>query len=144
MFKNVSFFLIMIIVIFCSACSSDHQITVDKQSYVRWSEKDNNLEVYVVVSNSTKKEISFEASLVMLNQNLEDAVGFDTLIVETDDRNGRTPFLLAPNNETVFKHVIKTNGSFTKEMLTDGIGIKISILGKVYTIPISYSEINRT
>lgn len=143
MLKNVSFFFIMIIVLFCSACSNDnnHQIIVDKQSYVRWSEKNNNLEVYAVVSNPTKKDVSFEATLVIQNKNLEDAVGFETLVLETDDRSGRTPFILAPNHETVFKRDLKTNGSLTKEMLSDGVGIKISISNNTYTIPISYNEI---
>jgi hypothetical protein len=143
MLKNISFFFIIIIVLFCSACSNDNdqQIIVDKQSYVRWSENDNNLEVYAVVSNPTKKDVSFEATLVIQNQNLEDAVGFETLVLETDDRSGRTPFILAPNYETVFKRDLKTNGSLTKEMLSNGVGIKISISNNSFIIPISYSEI---
>jgi hypothetical protein len=135
------FYSIIILVVVCTSCSAKNQIRVEQQSSVRWHEKESILEVYVAVANTTKQDVSFGASIVMLNPNLKDAVGFVTKQLETDDRNGKTPFRLAPYNETVFKRNYKTNRSLSLEMLSKGVGIKISTLESSYIIPINYGEI---
>jgi hypothetical protein len=67
------------------------------------------LEVYAVVANMTKKDVSFEASIVILNSNVKEAHGFETKQLETDDRTIKTPFRLAACHETVFKRDFKTD-----------------------------------
>jgi hypothetical protein len=61
--------------------------------------------------------------------------------LETDDRNGETPFHLASYTETVFKRDFKTDRVMTQDMLSNGIGIKITTSEESYTIPIKYGEI---
>jgi hypothetical protein len=138
---KVRILLILVIVIFCTACSAKNEIVVEKQSFVRWHERDSIIEVYVVVANTTRKDVSFEASIVMLNPNIKDAVGFETKQLETDDRNGKTPFRLTSYYETVFKRDFKTNRILTQDMLSNGIGIKISTSEESYTIPIKFGDI---
>lgn len=140
MFKRVMYFF-MILVVLCTACSAKNQILVEQQSYVRWHEKENKLEVYAAVANPTSQDVSFEASIVMLDQNLKNAVGFEIRQLETDDRNGKTPFRLAPHYETIFNRNYKTNGALTQEMLSNGVGIKISTSEESYIIPITYGDI---
>ncbi|MEV5029314.1 hypothetical protein [Paenibacillus sp. LPE1-1-1.1] len=140
MIKSI-LYLFMLFVIFCTACSGENEILVEKQSFVRWHEKDSILEVYIAAANKTDKEVSFEASIVMLNPDLKDAVGFETKQLETDDRNGKTPFLLTPHTETVFQRDFTTDRILTQEMLTNGVGIKITTSEESYTMPIKYGEV---
>jgi hypothetical protein len=140
MLKSI-FYSFMLFVIFCTACSGENKILVEKQSFVRWHEKDSILEVYIAAANTTGKDVSFEASIVMLNPDLKDAVGFETKQLETDDRNGKTPFLLTSHTETVFKREFTTDRILTHEMLTNGVGLKIAISEQSYTMPIKYGEI---
>jgi hypothetical protein len=135
------FFTCIFLTLLCTACSTKNEIVVEKQSYVRWHEKDNNLEVYAVVANMAKKDVSFKASIVILNSNVKEAVGFEIKELETDDRNGKTPFRLAPSHETVFKRGFKTDKKLKQEMLSDGIGIKITTSEESFTIPIKYGDI---
>jgi hypothetical protein len=125
----------------CTACFEKNQITVDQQSLVRWYEKDNELEVYVVVSNSTKHDVSFQASFIFLNEKLKEAVGIESEQLKTDDRNNNSPFQLISFNETVFQRKYKTHSKLTREMLSKGVGIKITDQQKTYTIAIKYGEI---
>jgi hypothetical protein len=140
MLKHLSYFLVLVILL-CTACSTKNELAVEKQSYVKWYEKENNLEVYAVVTNMTQKDVSFEASIVISNSHVKEAVGFKTVQLETDDRNGKTPFRITPNHETVFKRKFKTNKTLKKEMLSDGIGIKITTGEESYIIPIKYGDI---
>ncbi|MBB6669263.1 hypothetical protein [Cohnella nanjingensis] len=108
---------------------------------MRWHEQENELEVYAAVANTTEREVSFEASVVMLKTETREAAGVESTPLETDDRNGKTPFRLAPHNETVFHRSFKTNRPLTQAMLTKGVGIQIASSGKSYLIPISYGEV---
>ncbi|BBH23745.1 hypothetical protein Back11_50900 [Paenibacillus baekrokdamisoli] len=140
MFKS-TIYIILVSVMMCTACSaSKNELTLAQQSFVRWHAEENMLEVYAVAVNQTKADISFEASIVLLNPNLRDAVGFDTVEIKEDDRNGKPPFHLKSYNETVFKQTFKTNRTLTREMLSNGVGIKISTQEKSYTLPIKYGE----
>jgi hypothetical protein len=142
MLKRLLYILIFLVILLCTACSTTkNEIVVEKQSFVRWHEKDNILEVYAIVANMTKNDVSFEASVVILNSEVKEAVGFESKQLETDDRNGKTPFLLVPSHETVFKRDFKTVKTLKQEMLTDGIGIKVTTSNESYTIPISYGDI---
>lgn len=135
------FFTCIFVILLCTACSTKNEIAVEKQSFVRWNERDSNLEVYAVVANMTKKDVSFKVSIVILNPNVKEAVGFETKELETDDRNGNPPFQLAPSHETVFKRDFKTDKKLKQEMLSNGIGIKITTPEQSYTIPIKYGDI---
>ncbi|MFD0673018.1 hypothetical protein [Cohnella sp. GCM10027633] len=127
----------------CTACSEKNEINVAQESYVKWYEKENELEVYVVVSNSTKHDVSFQASLIFLDEKLKEAVGLETEQLKTDDRNNTSPFHLISFNETVFQRKYKTHSKLTREMLSEGIGIKITDQQKTYTMAIKYGEIQR-
>lgn len=125
----------------CTACSGKDRMTVEKQSYVRWYEKENELEVYAVVSNSTKHEVSFQASFVFLDEKLKEAVGLESDELNMDDRNNSSPFHLISFNETVFRRTYQTHRKLTREMLSKGVGIQITEQGKTYTIPIKNGDI---
>jgi len=58
---------------------------LEKQSYVRWYKKKNELELYIVVSNSTKHDVSFQASIIFLNKKLKESVGVEAEQLKTDD-----------------------------------------------------------
>lgn len=140
--------IILIAIIYsCTACSekkqisADKQISVEQQSYVKWHERENEVEVYVVVSNSTKHDVSFQASIIFLHSQLKESVGVEAEQLKTDDRNNNSPFCLIANNETVFHRTFKTQSKLTQEMLSKGVGIKISIQQKTYITAIKYSGI---
>ena len=140
--------IILIAIIYsCTACSekkqiyAEQQISVEQQSYVRWHEEENELEVYVVVSNSTKHDVSFQASIIFLHSKLKESIGVEAVQLKTDDRNNASPFRLIAYNETVFHRTFKTQNKLTQEMLSKGVGINISIQQKTYITAIKYSEI---
>lgn len=138
---HIRLLIIFIAFVFCcTACSEKNQITVEKQSYVRWYKKKNELELYIVVSNSTKHDVSFQASIIFLNK-LKESVGVEAKQLKTDDRNSNSPFRLSANNETVFQRKFKTHSILTQEMLSKGVGIKISDQHKTYIIAIKYGDI---
>ncbi|WP_040714177.1 hypothetical protein [Paenibacillus curdlanolyticus] len=136
------FILLVLLALFGTACSVKKELVVEQQSFVRWHEKEDRLEVHAAVANESKKEAVFEASIVMLNPNLEDAVGFDSKKLESDDRNGKTPFRLGSYHETVFTCSFETDGTLTRDMLQNGVGIKITTSKESYTIPIKYGDIS--
>ncbi len=143
---NIRVFSIILVLIYCcSACSHPKseakQISVEKQSYVRWHEKEKELEVYIPVSNLTDHDVSFEASIIFLNIKLQESVGLEADQLKTDDRNNNSPFHLIANNETVFKRTYKTHSPLTKEMLAEGVGIEFVIQKQTYTTAIKYSEV---
>ncbi|MFC5471556.1 hypothetical protein ACFPPD_23040 [Cohnella suwonensis] len=127
----------------CTSCAEKNQITVDQQSVVRWNQKESELEVYAVVSNSTKHDVSFRASFIFLNEKIKEAVGIESDELNTDDRNNNSPFHLISFNETVFQRKYKTHRKLTREMLTKGVGIKITDQQTTYTIAIKYGEIQQ-
>jgi hypothetical protein len=126
----------------CTACSaSKNELTLAQSSFVRWHAEKNMLEVYAVVQNETKGNISFTASIVFLNQSLRDVVGYNTVEIKEDDRNEKASFQLKPYNGTVLKQTFETKGALAREKLSNGVGIKISTQEKSYTLPIKYGEI---
>lgn len=125
----------------CTACSGKDRVTIEKQSYVRWYENENELEVYVVASNPTKHDVSFQASFVFLDEKLREAVGLEFDELKMDDRNNSSPFHLISFNETVFQRTYKTHSKLTREMLSKGVGLQITDEGETYTIPIKNGDI---
>jgi len=133
--------LFIAIIYCCSACSQKNQITVAQQSFVRWYEKENELEIYIVVSNSAKKDVTFQASIVFLDTKLKESVGIEAEQLKTDDRNNHPPFRLKANKETVFHRKFKTKAMLTEEMLSGSVGIEIIDQQKSYITTIKYTEI---
>lgn len=136
--------IFIVFVCLCTACSEKNQLKVEQQSFVRWYEKENELEVYAVVSNSTKHDVSFQASFVFINESLKEAVKEEVEPLKTDDRNNNSPFLLKANQETVFQRIFQTHNKLTQEMLSEGIGLQIVDQQKTYTLAIKYVEIKKS
>ncbi|MFC4306334.1 hypothetical protein [Cohnella boryungensis] len=132
--------IIFVALVYCTACSAKNQITVDQPSLIRWFENENELEVYAVVSNSTNHDVSFQASFIFLDDTLKEAVGFESDQLETDDRNNHSPFKLRAFNETVFIRKYKAHSKLTHEMLSGGVGVKVTAQQKTYTIAIKHVE----
>lgn len=124
----------------CIACSAKKPITVDQPSLIRWFESENELEVYAVVSNRTNHDISFEASFIFLDDKLKEAVGLEADQLMTDDRNNSSPFKLKSFNETVFVRKYKAHSKLTDEMLSNGVGLKVTEQQETYTIAIKHVE----
>jgi hypothetical protein len=135
------FLSLIALVIVCVGCAEKPPIYVEKQSFIKWDSKLSSLEVHIAVANRTNDLVSFDASLVMLNQYLIDALGFEVQPLKQDDRGSETPFRLEPRTETVFKQSYKTTASLTREMLSKGVGIQITALDKSYTITIPIVEL---
>lgn len=140
-----AFCFLLVLIISCTACSHPTSeakpISVEKQSYVRWHEKENELEVYVPVANATSQTVSFEAALIFRNARLQESLNFKEDPLEEDDRGNNTPFELIANKETVFKRTYKTLRPITKAMLEKGVGIRIVMQDRIYATSIKYSEV---
>lgn len=124
----------------CTACSAKKPIAVDQPSFIRWFESENELEVYAVVSNRTNHDISFEASFIFLDDKLKQAIGLEADQLKTDDRNNSSPFKLQSFNETVFIRKYKAHNKLTEEMLSKGVGLKVTERQKTYIIAIKHVE----
>jgi hypothetical protein len=140
-FKYLSYLIALFIVVL-TACSAEKDTpVVDEQSYVRWHVNDGKLEVYVVLSNPSKQDVTFEASFVLLNETLRDAVGADTIELTSDDRGNTSPFVLESDKESAFKSELTLNRSIPQEILSNGVGIRLSTSERTYIVPIRYIDI---
>lgn len=139
---NLSSYFIVLFILLLTACSVERDsLVVDGQSYVRWHVNEGKLEVYAVVANHSKKAVSFEASIVLQNEDLSNAVGTNTLELISDDRGNTSPFVLEAYKETVFKSELTLNRSIPQEILSNGVGIRLSTSGGTSIVPIKYIDI---
>ncbi|SEO73917.1 hypothetical protein [Paenibacillus sp. OV219] len=144
MFKHICLTAaVLVISLLCVSCANEdkQELVLSKQSYVRWHEADQRLEVYAVVVNQSKAPLSFRATDVMLRPELRDATGIERLELTADDRHGTPPFTLNPHDETVFQQFFRTNQPLTQQLLQSGVGIELSTDDKGSLIPIQYGEI---
>ncbi|WP_157279833.1 hypothetical protein [Paenibacillus swuensis] len=130
---------ILFIVIFCMACSSK-SLEVGIESYLRWNSKEKVLEIYAVIKNMSERDSSFEASIIIENEKLQQLIGFETETLEFDDRKGKTPFKLSSYTETVFKREYGINEKIKKDILTNSVYIRISTKDETIDKPISYID----
>ncbi len=146
MLKRAVYMMFCLLLISCSACgpsltSSKQALVLEPQSLVRWYAEEKALEIHAVIANPTDKDVSFAAYIVFLNPHLRNKDGLKRVEIKADDRNGATPFLLQPGQETMVEHVFYTTKTMERAWLSKGVGIEIAADGKRYTLPIRYAEI---
>lgn len=136
--EMISVLLISLIVFFLVIIlTSNHQrITLDNQTYVKWDELNHKLTVYISLSNTSKKDISFNALLHILKQDIVNITEYNLIKLEKDYMNRKPPFIISPYKDQVFELSFFKVNKINKEDLENGFELIIVTDKEVLKLPI--------